>query len=384
HAGPGRPSARGAGRHDPRSRRPRGLLLPAPVHRRRARGRGRARAAGHGRRRRRRLGRQPGWRHRDRGRRAGARRRRPHARRAVPAAHAPRRRDRAHLALQRDHRLPRDAPRRRRADVAHAVLLRRRQLRLARPCALAVVGGAHGHDLPAVDGRLLLQSRRLPGRRRGLHLQRPRGRGYVPVRPLARLAARALRLSPTVPLFDLPLAELEWYRPDVEEPVDFDAFWERTLAEARRHDLALRLRPVDAALARLEVHDVTFAGFGGHPIKAWYVRPARLPVVVSFAGYSAGRGKPWDHTLFPAAGYGVLRVDARGQGWTAPEPGDTGDPVGHGPAQPGFLTRGLEDPEGYYYRRLYTDAARAVDAARALPGADPEKVVVAGTSQGGG
>ncbi|WP_349254783.1 acetylxylan esterase [Actinotalea caeni] len=187
-----------------------------------------------------------------------------------------------------------------------------------------------------------------------------------------------------MPHFDLPLAELEWYHPDVEEPVDFDAFWERTLAEARRHDLALRLRPVDAALARLEVHDVTFAGFGGHPIKAWYVRPARLPVVVSFAGYSAGRGKPWDHTLFPAAGYGVLRVDARGQGWTAPEPGDTGDPVGHGPAQPGFLTRGLEDPDGYYYRRLYTDAARAVDAARALPGADPEKVVVAGTSQGGG
>lgn len=191
-----------------------------------------------------------------------------------------------------------------------------------------------------------------------------------------------------MPHFDLPLAELERYHPDVEEPVDFDAFWERTLAEARRHDLALRLRPVDAALARLEVHDVTFAGFGGHPIKAWYVRPARvqarLPVVVSFAGYSAGRGKPWDHTLFPAAGYGVLGVDARGQGWTAPEPGDTGDPVGHGPAQPGFLTRGLEDPDGYYYRRLYTDAARAVDAARALPGADPEKVVVAGTSQGGG
>lgn len=191
-----------------------------------------------------------------------------------------------------------------------------------------------------------------------------------------------------MPHFDLPLAELERYYPDVEEPVDFDAFWERTLAEVRRHDLALRLRPVDAALARLEVHDVTFAGFGGHPIKAWYVRPARvqarLPVVVSFAGYSAGRGKPWDHTLFPAAGYGVLRVDARGQGWTAPEPGDTGDPVGHGPAQPGFLTRGLEDPDGYYYRRLYTDAARAVDAARALPGADPEKVVVAGTSQGGG
>ena len=142
-----------------------------------------------------------------------------------------------------------------------------------------------------------------------------------------------------MPHFDLPLAELERYYPDVEEPVDFDAFWERTLAEVRRHDLALRLRPVDAALARLEVHDVTFAGFGGHPIKAWYVRPARvqarLPVVVSFAGYSAGRGKPWDHTLFPAAGYGVLGVDARGRGGPRRNPVTRAIPSGTGPRSPG-------------------------------------------------
>jgi len=33
-------------------------------------------------------------------------------------------------------------------------------------------------------------------------------------------------------LFDLPLAELRGYRPEREEPADFDAFWKRTLDEA--------------------------------------------------------------------------------------------------------------------------------------------------------
>jgi cephalosporin-C deacetylase len=47
------------------------------------------------------------------------------------------------------------------------------------------------------------------------------------------------------------------------------------------------------------------------------------------------------------------------------------------------MTRGIEDPRTYYYRRLFTDAVRAVDAARLLPGVDPERVAVLGGSQGG-
>jgi len=47
------------------------------------------------------------------------------------------------------------------------------------------------------------------------------------------------------------------------------------------------------------------------------------------------------------------------------------------------MTRGITDPETYYYRRLFTDGVRAVDAARRLPGVDPERVVVLGGSQGG-
>ena len=33
-------------------------------------------------------------------------------------------------------------------------------------------------------------------------------------------------------LFDLPLEQLQNYRPPRNEPADFDAFWAQTLAEA--------------------------------------------------------------------------------------------------------------------------------------------------------
>ena len=48
------------------------------------------------------------------------------------------------------------------------------------------------------------------------------------------------------------------------------------------------------------------------------------------------------------------------------------------------MTRGIERPEDYYYRRVFTDAVRAVDAVRTLPQVDPDRVAVVGGSQGGG
>ncbi|GAA3437599.1 alpha/beta fold hydrolase [Kutzneria kofuensis] len=48
------------------------------------------------------------------------------------------------------------------------------------------------------------------------------------------------------------------------------------------------------------------------------------------------------------------------------------------------MTRGIDSPDHYYYRRLMTDCARAVDAVAELAGLDPERVIVTGGSQGGG
>jgi hypothetical protein len=78
-------------------------------------------------------------------------------------------------------------------------------------------------------------------------------------------------------------------------------------------------------------------------------------------------------------------MDTRGQGDQYGCGGDTPDPpAGLTLGGPGPITRGILEPRDYYYRRLITDAVRATEAARVLPGADPDRVVVTGNSQGGG
>ncbi|MEW5870304.1 MAG: acetylxylan esterase [Chloroflexota bacterium] len=190
-------------------------------------------------------------------------------------------------------------------------------------------------------------------------------------------------------IFDLSLDELKVYTPKRQEPADFDAFWQRTLAEARGFPLNATFEFVEAGLQTVEAFDVTFNGYGGQPIKGWLLLPkgqsGHLPCVVQYIGYGGGRGFPLDWLTWSAAGYANFVMDTRGQG-SAWQQGDTPDvePEGSSPQHPGFMTRGVLKPEMYYYQRLITDAVRAVEAAREHPAVDAERIVVTGGSQGGG
>jgi len=191
-----------------------------------------------------------------------------------------------------------------------------------------------------------------------------------------------------VPIFDFDEPErLRTYRSAVATPGDFDAFWQSTLAEARQVPIGAEFKPFDAGLKLIDVFDVTFAGFGGHPVRGWFFLPAgareKLPLVVRYLGYGGGRGLPHDHLAWPAAGYAHLVMDTRGQG-SAWAPGDTPDPVGSDPAHPGFMTRGILSRDTYYYRRVFTDAVRAIEAATSHPLVDKSRIAVVGGSQGGG
>ncbi len=189
--------------------------------------------------------------------------------------------------------------------------------------------------------------------------------------------------------FDLPLEQLKTYLPPRSEPPDFDDFWAKTLSEARAHPLEAEFRPVTTRLSLLEAYDVTYNGYAGQPIKGWFLLPRErkgpLPCVVEYIGYGGGRGFPFDWMFWPNLGYAVLAMDNRGQGssWRV---GDTPDVEmeGGNSQVPGFMTRGILHPETYFYRRLFTDAARAVEAARSHPAIDPSHVAVTGGSQGGG
>ena len=192
-----------------------------------------------------------------------------------------------------------------------------------------------------------------------------------------------------MPFYDFPFEKLQTYQPPLTATADFDAFWQQTLSEARAHPLNARFEPVDFTLRLFETFDVTYSGYGGQPIKGWLILPrqrkAPLPAVVEFIGYGGGRNFPLSWLHFASAGFAHLVMDTRGQG-SASTPGDTPDvePEGSNPQYPGFMTRGVLDPRTYYYRRLFTDGVRAVEAARSHPAVNPAQVVVSGGSQGGG
>src|SRR6266849_2728335 len=144
-------------------------------------------------------------------------------------------------------------------------------------------------------------------------------------------------------LADMPLEDLEAYRPDLAAPRDLQGFWASTLSETALFPLDVQAeRVLDTPLRAVEVYDVTFAGFGGHPVRAWYLTPRgvleRRPVIIEYLGYGGGRGLPHELLFWSASGYRHLIMDTRGQGsaWRA---GDTADLGAAGyPHVPGFLT----------------------------------------------
>lgn len=191
-----------------------------------------------------------------------------------------------------------------------------------------------------------------------------------------------------MPLFDKPLEELRRYQAPDTEPADFDTFWKRTLAETAAQPVDARFdRIAEPIYSLVDVYDAAFCGFGGQEIKGWFIEPAgnsgRLPCIVSYIGYGGGRSFPVEHLAPATAGFAHLVMDTRGQG-SAWSPGATGDTSISGGHYPGFLTMGIESPATYYYRRVFADAVRAIEAAAAHPHVDPARIAVTGGSQGGG
>jgi cephalosporin-C deacetylase len=196
--------------------------------------------------------------------------------------------------------------------------------------------------------------------------------------------------------FDLPRDELVRYKPERREEKDFDSFWASSLADAQARPLADRFEPYPCGLDAVEVFNASFAGYGGQRVNAWLILPApslrpslpcyrggKLPCMVEYIGYGGGRAYPWDWLFWAAAGYAHFVMDSRGQGSTW-LPGDTPDEGPAGLAHPGYMTRGIESPENYYYRRIMIDATRAVEAAASHPAIDPDRIAATGGSQGGG
>lgn len=176
----------------------------------------------------------------------------------------------------------------------------------------------------------------------------------------------------------------DWRPPD-REPKDFDAFWLYTLAALRAQPLAPEItEPEDRRQVPEPYQVVTFNGLNGRRIRGFLAIPpdlpqgARVPAIVTCPGAGYGSG-PVDRK-YPDRGWVALILSVH----DLPFGGESGR---HHPqefwSETPYQAEGLRDRDTYFYRHAYLVPVRAFDFLRTLPMVDPDRIMVAGGSQGG-
>ena len=185
-----------------------------------------------------------------------------------------------------------------------------------------------------------------------------------------------------MPLVDMPLDALHAYEGRNPRPEDFDAYWERALAELDATDPKATLTSVALPVKWAEGFDLWFTGVGGARIYAKLLRPkgkTALPAVLQFHGYSMDSGDWSDKLGLVANGVVVAAMDCRGQGGRSEDPGGV-----RGNTLNGHIIRGLEDHEDrLYYRNVFLDTAQLARVVMSMTEVDPDRVGAMGGSQGG-
>ena len=187
-----------------------------------------------------------------------------------------------------------------------------------------------------------------------------------------------------MPAVDKPLHELREYYGISPRPGDFDAYWEKALAELEATDPAPVLEPAKNLSPRnAEVFDLWFTGVGGARIYAKYLRPKNAarphPAVLQFHGYSGSSGDWHDKLGYVGEGISLAALDCRGQGGCSEDI----TPV-RGTTQNGHFIRGLNDaPEKLLFRSIFLDTAQLARVVMGFEEVDAARVGCIGGSQGG-
>ena len=187
-----------------------------------------------------------------------------------------------------------------------------------------------------------------------------------------------------MPLIDMPLEKLKTYDGTNPCPSNFDAYWDRGLAEmaGTRDNIELTEAAFQTPNARCQ--DLYFTGVKGARVHAKLLTPknasGRRPAVLFFHGYTGSAGDWSNYLGYVGAGFVVAALDCRGQGGMSEDTGAVKGNTHHG-----HIIRGLDgDPDQLLFRQIFLDTAQLARIVMGLDSVDPDRVGATGGSQGGG
>lgn len=174
--------------------------------------------------------------------------------------------------------------------------------------------------------------------------------------------------------------KIETYTP---MPKDFEKFWQKTMKETNKIDLAPEITPlpkystdkVEVSLVKLTV------GKNGRNMYGYLTKPKdgkKHPVL--FCPPGAGSAKIQPTTFYSERGYIYMNINIH-SGCNS-ELSDEDFAQARKVAD-GYGDNGIEDKETYYYREVYAGCSRCIDFLCTLPEWDGKNVGVTGGSQGG-
>ncbi len=182
--------------------------------------------------------------------------------------------------------------------------------------------------------------------------------------------------------YDMHLEALRDYKPDLTREPDFDEFWSKSLRQLANVPIKYELEPYDYPVKGVKVFRVSYLGFESANIEGWLAIPEGAglhPGLVIFHGYNwAFEGCVNDVVNWALNGYATMNMLVRGQ-----QGHSIDNVISSTGFTAGWMTKGILNPEEYYYRAVYLDAVRAVEVLASLPEVDESRIGVTGGSQGG-
>jgi len=183
--------------------------------------------------------------------------------------------------------------------------------------------------------------------------------------------------------YDLPLEQLKTYKPELTKQPDFDEFWSNSLEELAKIPVQYTLTPYDYPVKGVKVFTINFLSFNNANIQGYFAIPDKEgphPGLMLYHGYNwAMNGCISDTVNWALHGYAAFQMLVRGQqGYSCDNVASSTGGVA------GWMTKGILNPEEYYYRAVYLDAVRALEVLAAIENVDPKRIGVHGGSQGGG